>query len=140
MQEPGSAAPAAGEPPDAVQARRILALLDRDALDGAIEAGLPAFMPLPALAPAENSRLIEARDRLLAAWAARDRYRARAARLQRIAEERARVRSMRQLPAAGIDSAAAVAVAAEPGGRPALPPAAAAALARARARAMDKGK
>lgn len=137
MQDPDSAASAAGSPPDAAQARRILALLDRDALDAAIESGLPAFTPLPALTPAENGRLLEARKRLLAAWAARERYRARAARLQRIADERARVRSMRQWPAAGIDTAQATT---EAGSRPALPPAAAAALARARARATGNGK
>lgn len=108
------------------EARRIIALLGEDALDAAIEAGLARFQPLPGLEDAENTTLVEARDRLLAAWAARERHRAREARLQRIAEERRQARDARSpaIPQATV--------------RPALPPAAAAALARARARASGR--
>ena len=139
MQDPGSASSTGARPPDAMQARRILALLERDAVDAAIEAGLPAFVPLSTLGPDENGRLLEARDRLLAAWAARERYRARAARLQRMADDRARARSTRQVPAPASDAGHAAPSLDGPGARPALPPAAAAALARARARASGSG-
>ncbi|MCD9031543.1 hypothetical protein LDO32_07350, partial [Luteimonas sp. Y-2-2-4F] len=63
-------------PPDP---RRLLALLADDDVDAAIEAGLPALGDdaLARLPAAEAGRLREARDRLLAAWAARERYRAR---------------------------------------------------------------
>lgn len=117
MPAPGGMAPGAGHRPGAVQARHILALLRQDAVDAAIEAGLPAFAPLPGLAAEENDALLAARDRLLSAWAARGRYRARAARLQRIEQDRARADNARTLP-----------------------PAAAAALERARARALARGK
>lgn len=139
MQDPGSAASAGGRPPDETQARRILALLGRDAVDAAIEAGLPAFIPLPTLGPEENGSLLVARDRLLAAWAARERHRARTARLRRIADERARARSVRQVPAAATDAGPTAPPMDGPGARTALPPAAAAALARARARASGGG-
>src|SRR5690606_3395934 len=82
-------------------------------------AGLPAFAPLPSLADAENAALAGARDRLLAAWAARDRYRARAARLERLAEERRRAREARAAAApAGASGGAAPEA---PARRPALP-------------------
>lgn len=139
--------------PDAAQARHILALLRDDDVDAAIAAGLAAFLPLPALGAHENDALAEARDRLLAAWAARGRYRARARRLQRIADERARARAVRQVaepspaPGAGADAASpspasspsATASAPLRPAAPALPPAAAAALARARARVAGGG-
>lgn len=120
--------------PDAAQARRILALLHGDDVDAAITAGLAAFRPLDALAPAQNAALAEARDRLLAAWAARERHRARTARLARIERERASARAARQ-PAAPAASTRSAPADAGSGQRPALPAAAAAALARARARA-----
>ncbi|HEY4530476.1 MAG TPA: hypothetical protein VIG97_09155, partial [Luteimonas sp.] len=87
----------AGPAPDAAQARRILALLHDDDVDAAIAAGLAAFLPLPALGAHENDALAAARDRLLTAWAARGRYRARARRLERIADERTRARAVRQV-------------------------------------------
>ena len=118
--------------PDATAARRILALLRDDDVDAAIDAGLAAFRPLDGLDAADNAALAAARDRLLAAWAARERFRARSLRLDRIAGERKRARTTpaaaAKRPAPGDDAAAA----ATP---PPLPPAAAAALARARARA-----
>src|SRR5690606_10097982 len=125
-----------GPAPDADTARRILALLRDDDADAAIAAGPPAFAPLPSLADAENAALAGARDRLLAAWAARDRYRARAARLERLAEERRRAREARAAAApAGASGGAATEA---PARRPALPAAAAEALARARARATGR--
>ena len=129
------AAAADGPAPDAVQARRILELLRDDDIDAAIETGLARARPLPELDAAANARLSAARDRLLAAWAARERHRARARRLERIAAARQQARAARQ-PAPPPDATGA----ASPGtlprdARPALPAAAAAALARARARA-----
>ncbi|MBD7989074.1 hypothetical protein H9645_13635 [Luteimonas sp. Sa2BVA3] len=121
--------------PDAAQARRILALLHGDDVDAAITAGLAGFRPLDALAPAQNAALVEARDRLLAAWAARERHRARATRLQRIERERASARAARQPPAAPAAGTGSATADAGSGQRPALPAVAAAALARARARA-----
>ena len=137
-----------GDPvPGAAQARRILGLLEGDDVDAAIQAGLARFVPLPELDGAANARLAAARDRLLAAWAARERHRARARRLERIGEERRRARSARQATAAAPGAAGSQMhqaldpanghPAASPGAgeRLALPAAAAAALARARARA-----
>ncbi|MGY0611331.1 MULTISPECIES: hypothetical protein [unclassified Luteimonas] len=141
---------------DAAQARRILDLLRDDDLDAAIEAGLARFKPLSGLDAEGNHVLSAARDRLLAAWAARERYRARDARLDRIANERLRARG--GLPAGNPPNEAASGEAAAGGAahgmsidtgagtdtgvgtlsapsRPTLPAAAAAALARARARA-----
>ena len=123
--------------PDAASARRILALLQDDDVDAAITAGLAHFMPLAGLDDAANGALLAARDRLLAAWAARDRHRARALRLERIAEERRQARQASPRPTGNDDGAAAGAQAAPP--RPSLPAAAAAALARARARATGRG-
>ncbi|QDW65983.1 hypothetical protein [Luteimonas granuli] len=143
--------------PDAATARRMLALLREDELDAAIEAGLTRFEPLDALDDADNQTLAGARDRLLAAWAARDRHRTRAARLQRNADERVRAaRPARPQALAGttagsagtdtetVDVDADTPPATDSAGmhpvppRPALPATAAAALARARARASGK--
>lgn len=124
--------------PDAAQALRLLELLRHDDVDGAIEAGLAGFAPLAALCDSDNRMLADARDRLLAAWAARARHRARALRLERIAHERTQARTTRADagtgPAATRQGAHAATAPADPP-RPALPAAAAAALARARARA-----
>jgi hypothetical protein len=102
------------QPPDP---SLIVDRLRRDDLDGAIEAGLMRFDPAATDVPA----LVEAaRHKVDVAWAARDRYRARSARLARDSAERdARRRSA-------------------PKARAALPPAAAAALARAKAKAAGK--
>ncbi|WP_407352252.1 hypothetical protein [Luteimonas sp. R10] len=107
------------------RARTLLRLLDADDLDAAIEAGLAGFDAdaAPALPATDRERLRAARDRLLAAWAARDRHRARNARLARRATER---EAGRTPPAAATD-------------KPRLPAAAAAALARAKARAGGNG-
>jgi hypothetical protein len=110
------------------QAARLAALLRDDDVDAAIEAGLMAFTACPECARRDdradaNARIAAAQQRLRNAWDARDRHRARMARLRRRADERA----ARRAGPAQTDA-----------GKPALPPAAAAALARARARAAGK--
>lgn len=108
---------------DTEVAQRLLALLHDDDLDGAIEAGLMAFDGFDVLAPDERAVIASAQQRLRDDWAARDRYRAREARLARRATER----QAKRMPPA------------DDGGRPPpLPPAAAAALARAKAKAAGK--
>lgn len=92
--------------------------LEADQVDAALEAGLMRFVPCPACDSGVVGVVAQTQQRLLQAWAARDRHRSRNARLARQARARARP----AVPA--------------PGGAPtALPSAAAAALERARARA-----
>lgn len=105
-------------------ARRLLRLLREDDLDAAIDAGLVDYTAHRALDDADNALILAARDRLLAAWAARERHRLRGARLLRRAAERDARRTAPRDDATGKATA--------------LPPAAAAALARARARAAGK--
>lgn len=104
---------------------RIAALLRADDLDAALDAGLMALDAgaTGILPPDDQALVTRTRQRLQAAWDARERYRARAARLARRAAEREAKRR----------AATPAGPAASP--RPALPAAAAAALARARARA-----
>lgn len=108
----------------------LLRLLLDDRIDTAIDAGLMDYAPAPgddAIDPARPDlpqHLLAAQARLRTAWASRERHRARALRLARIAEERD---ARRIRPAAVAASAAA-----------ALPAAAAAALARARAKAAAR--
>jgi len=114
----------------ATQAKRLASLLRVDDVDAAIDAGLMDFVPCPRCAGdaalAEACALVAgAQQRLRVAWAARERHRARAARLQRRAAERAARRAAPPATAAGAR-------------KPALPPAAAAALARAKARAAGE--
>ncbi|KLD70254.1 hypothetical protein [Xanthomonas pisi] len=98
-----------------------------DDLDRALALGLMAYLPDPqhdALdvdSPQVCATLLAAQRRLRDAWAARERYRARAARLQRRAAER----DARRAPAPTPSQPAT----------PALPPLAAAILARAKAKA-----
>ena len=108
-------------------AHSIAAALAEDDIDRAIEAGLLSVMPCASCSDACTMRLTAARDARLSALAARERYRARQARLQRRAEERAAAR-------------AAPAITATADAKPALPSAAAAALARAKARAAERRK
>ena len=105
----------------------IAAALRIDDIDTAIAAGLlDATAACPGCS-ADCTAMIEvARSERLVALAARERYRAREARLQRRAQERA---ARRAAPAAVPGTPAG------PAAQPALPPAAAAALARAKARA-----
>ncbi|KQQ84451.1 hypothetical protein ASF73_15380 [Xanthomonas sp. Leaf131] len=98
-----------------------------DDLDGALALGLMEYQPDPrddALDPAcpqLSAVLLAAQQRLRDAWAARERYRAHAARLQRRAAER----DARRTPAPAPSQPVAAA----------LPPLAAAILARAKAKA-----
>lgn len=108
---------------DAEVAQRLLALLRDDDLDAAIEAGLMTFDGFDTLAPDEGVAIASAQERLRDAWAARDRYRAREARLARRAAER----QTKRVPLRD-----------DSGKPPPLPPAAAAALARAKAKAAGK--
>lgn len=124
----------------------LLALLRAGDLDAALEAGLMAY---PVSATADDAPIRAAQERLRTAWDARERHRARDARLARQAAERAARRAAAR-PDGAPSTAATPALAANaaageragsPGGTPAapaLPPAAAAALARARARAAGK--
>lgn len=113
----------------AADALQLARMLRNDEVDAAIEAGLMTFAP-PADMPADRAMtdalriIIAAQQQLRRAWRARERYRARNARLQRRADERAARR--------------ASATSTTDGAKPALPPAAAAALARAKARAAGK--
>ena len=103
-------------------ALRLAAFVDGDEIDAAIDAGLMDFVPCPACDPAAASMVADAQRRLAFAWAARDRYRAREARLQRITAERAARRA--PPPQAPKPSA--------------LPSAAAAILERAKAKAAQR--
>lgn len=109
-------------PHDCRHGIRLLQLLQEDEVDAAIEAGLMRYVPCPVCNPASAVELIEAQRKLSMAWAARDRYLARNARLARRAAERDAKRS----PAI-------------PERKSPLPPAAAAILARAKARAAERG-
>lgn len=123
-----SSSPGPEPAPVAPDPAHLAALLRAGDVDAAIEAGLMTVdleVRLAAFDPVARALIRSTRERLLAAWEARDRHRARADRLARRAAERA---ARRAAP-----SAAGV-----PAGAPAgtsLPPAAAAALARAKARA-----
>ena len=81
------------------------------------------FVSCPACERVLATQLVEAQRKLLIAWAARDRYRGRKARLAKRAAERD---ARRAAPAVEKKSA--------------LPPAAAAILARAKAKAAERGK
>ncbi|WCE04229.1 hypothetical protein [Pseudoxanthomonas sp. JBR18] len=103
------------------------ALLAEDRLDDAIEAGLMELdLEASVDARCQDALLrVAAMQRQLAAqWAARARYEARTARLQRRAAERQARRTPPPAPAS----------------KPALPPAVAAALARAKARAAGPSR
>ncbi|MCC4588093.1 hypothetical protein JWH11_05780 [Xanthomonas melonis] len=121
--------------PDTAAAPRPLPLqlfdcVQADDLDRALALGLMDYRPEPhadAGDPATAqvvAALLAAQQRLRVAWAARERYRARAARLQRRAAER----DARRTPPPAPSQPAA----------PALPPLAAAILARAKARAAGQ--
>ncbi|PZP58242.1 hypothetical protein [Pseudoxanthomonas sp. X-1] len=109
---------------DCAQLRALAALLAADRVDAALEAGLmEVHAEAGACAPCVEAwaQVSAAQQRLRFAWAARERYRAREARLARRAAER----QARRIKPAATPSPQA----------PALPPAVAAALARAKARA-----
>jgi Na+-translocating ferredoxin:NAD+ oxidoreductase RnfC subunit len=106
----------------------LLRLLQRDDVDAAIEAGLMRFRPCSACErevagyTSLCAPIMEAQQRLDRSWAARDRYRARQARLAR----QAAARDARRTPAPVEKEKAA------------LPPSAAAILARAKAKAAER--
>ena len=117
------ASDAAAVPHDCSRGIRLLDLLQEDDVDAAIETGLMRYVPCPDCDPGLAAKLIDAQQALSRAWAARDRYQARNARLARRTAER----DARRVP-----------VIAER--KSALPPAAAAILARAKAKAAGHGK
>lgn len=113
-----------------VDPRVLLERVLADDLDGALALGLMDYVPQPgdsARDPAHADlpqRLLAAQERLRTAWAARERYRQRTARLVRRAAERDARRAPAPVP--------------ERPSAPALPAAAAAILARAKARAAGR--
>ncbi|KAF1710481.1 hypothetical protein CSC70_07375 [Pseudoxanthomonas kalamensis DSM 18571] len=104
---------------DCARAERFAALLREDRIDEALDAGLMDYRPCPSCAVATIREIATAQARLRTAWAARERYRAREARLARLSAQR----EARRRPASAMQMQAA------------LPEAAAAALARALDRA-----
>jgi len=104
-------------------AHKILALLADDDQDAALAHGLLVATACPGCGPGCHARLSAAQNVLNDALAARDRHRARAARLARLKAER---------DAARMPPASATAP------TPSLPPAAADALARALAKARNR--
>ncbi|MGO1071544.1 hypothetical protein [Lysobacter sp. CA199] len=128
--------------PAGAAAHAIARALARDDLDGAISLGLlnDSFdhaVACAQCAPSCALALREAREQRLRALAARERYRARAQRLQRRADERAAQRAA-PAPSPVAHTGLTNTNAAAPQ-RPALPNAAAAALARAKAKAAQRG-
>lgn len=117
---------------DCARLHALAALLAKDAVDAALEAGLMDVQAdLHCSGCAEDARRVAAEQaRLRFNWAARERYRARSARLQRRAAERQARRAPAPAAAAETKTAAA----------PSLPPAVAAALARAKARAAERSR
>ncbi len=114
---------ATDDPHDCHHGELLSRLLATDDIDAAIEAGLMRFTPCPACDSIAVARVVAEQQRLTTAWAARDRYLARKARLARRAEERDARRS-----------------APLPERKSALPAAAAAILARAKAKAAERTK
>jgi hypothetical protein len=107
-------------------AHALVAAVAVDDLDAAMALGLIDGHDGPSSSPACRTALAAVREDRRRALAARDRFRAREARLARRQRERSDRRATGPVPAgAGIASP------------PTLPPAAAAALARAKARAAD---
>jgi hypothetical protein len=111
--------------PGGADAHRIMGTLAIDDVDGAIDGGLLAIDPCPGCSPGCTHALLAARDARRAALAARDRFRARQARLLRRQQERL----ARRIPASGKDAPAT-----------SLPPAAAAALQRALGKAAGRDR
>jgi hypothetical protein len=107
-------------------AHALVAVVSADDLDAAMAMGLIDTGACPSCSPACTIALTAVRDDRRRALAARDRFRAREARLVRRLRERQDRRASSPAPAAGTAS------------QMALPPAAAAALARAKARAAGR--
>lgn len=128
------------------QLRAMGTAVQADALDGAIAGGLLTYVAIAErtdIAPdavcaecAGHDRIVvPARDARLRALAARERFRARQARLQRRAEARASRRAAASPAATAAPATGTAGTAAQNTPTPALPAAAAAALARAKAKA-----
>jgi len=114
--------------PRGASVHAIVAALAVDDLDHAIEGGLLVCEPCPGCSSDCTASVLAVRDARQDALAARERFRAREARLARRAEERAARRTTPSAPVTG-------------GGEtrgPALPTAAALALARAKAKAQKQ--
>ncbi|MGY1425135.1 hypothetical protein [Lysobacter sp. A289] len=109
------------------------ALMDGD-VDCALQLGLLKAMPCPGCSVDCHTRLVAARADRIRALAARERFRARDARLERRRAERTAQRSAPERPAEADVAATAGAAGVDPS-QPALPVAVAAALARAKAKA-----
>ncbi|WDS37291.1 hypothetical protein [Pseudoxanthomonas sp.] len=116
---------------DCARIHALAALIDGDAIDAALEAGLMEVRVDASCSDCATAaqRVAAAQARLRFNWAARERYRARTARLQRRAAER----QARRAPAPILTETETKTVTA-----PSLPPAVAAALARAKARAAAR--
>ncbi|MBB1061942.1 hypothetical protein, partial [Marilutibacter spongiae] len=84
--------------PAGARAHAVSAALAIDDLDVAIEQGLADIEACPACTPGCRRRLLGAKAGRLAAWAARERHRAREARLRRLAAARAARRAMPASP------------------------------------------
>ena len=116
--------------PAGAPAHRLQAALADDDLDGAMRLGLlEAGNVCPTCSDTCRATLAAARDARHQALAARERFRARAARLAR--RERERAARRKPVPAPDATDSPTPAT-------PSLPPAAAAALARAKARAAGR--
>ncbi|MCF7222610.1 hypothetical protein [Marilutibacter chinensis] len=111
----------------------ILDALIANDIDRAIDLDLMTVEPCPRCKPSCHLPLIEARTARKRALEARERYRGRLARLQRLADEQKARRAPAPSPAFPDDAAGA-----PERPRSALPDAAAAALARAKARAAGR--
>lgn len=118
------ACPCGCSDPLGADVHRVMAALLEDDLDGAMQAGLLTDDVCAGCTPACAAMLLERRALRRAALAARERFRARQARLARRRQERVARRTT--APAGGTAAT------------PALPAAAAAALARAKAKAAGR--
>ena len=107
---------------DCAEGLALSRLLDADDVDAALDAGLMVFVPCPQCDAHLAAKLLESRQRISKAWAARDRYMARSARLGRIAAEREAKRAGTKIEK-----------------KSSLPPSVSAVLARAKARAAERG-
>ena len=110
-------------PHDCPEGMQLLHCLHSDDVDGAIEAGLMAFQPCLSCEPRLAEAIKAAQGKLALAWAARERYLARQARLAR----RSAQRTARHSAVPLVET------------KTALPPAAAEVLARAKAKAAQRG-
>ena len=114
--------PASMPPHECADAIALSRLLDADDVDAALGAGLMAFVPCSTCDAHSAANVHEFQQRLAKAWAARDRYLARSARLARLA-------AARDARRAGVKIEK----------KSSLPPSVAAILARAKAKAAERG-